>query len=40
MVAIGWSWESIDVEVDNAQKLVEDHVKFAYEIAYEGAILN
>ena len=35
MVAIGWSWESIDVEVDNAQKLVEDHEKFAHEIAYE-----
>ena len=35
MVAIGWSWKSIEFEFDNAQKLVEDHVKFAHEIAYE-----
>ena len=33
MVAIGWIWKSIDVENDNAQKLVEDYVKFAHEIA-------
>ena len=39
MAAIGWSWKSIDVKFDNAQKLVEDHVKFAHEIAYEVFVL-
>ena len=30
-------WKSMDLEFDNAQKLVEDHVKFAHQaVATEG----